>query len=84
MAVAEPIALPVFFTPQQVMAMLDLSRDVVYGMLASGRLRSARVGRKGTLIRIPAEAIQDLIDSGTTPVVAADEDQESPRVPRKR
>ena len=44
---------------------LRISRSTVERLLATGELPVVRVGRRG--VRIPARAVEDLIERGSTP-----------------
>lgn len=45
-------------TVAEVAAELRCSQSAVYAMVAAGRLRSYRIGKRG--VRIPAEAVEEL------------------------
>jgi excisionase family DNA binding protein len=48
-----------WLTPRQVAERLQTSRDTTYGILASGLIRVARVGRGGRLLRVSEQALAD-------------------------
>ena len=49
----------VLLRPRRVAALLDLSRSAVYEQINSGAIPSVRIGRS---VRVPAEAIRELIE----------------------
>jgi excisionase family DNA binding protein len=48
------------YAPQELVEMLGLSRGTIYALLAEGRIRSVRVGRR---IVVPSEAVDEFLRS---------------------
>ena len=53
--------LPVTLRVEDLMPLLGIGRNTAYELIRSGQIRSVRIGRQ---IRIPREALLELLDGG--------------------
>jgi excisionase family DNA binding protein len=62
--------LPEVLTAREAAAILRVGRNQLYQAIARGQLSGVRIGRT---IRIPKQALLDLLTSGNPPTVSGDE-----------
>jgi excisionase family DNA binding protein len=55
------------YTPDNAGAILDVGRTTIYQLIASGELRSVKIGRSR---RIPADALEDYVNKLTAGAAA--------------
>jgi excisionase family DNA binding protein len=67
---ATPDRLPEVLTVREAAAVLRIGRNQLYEAVARGQLRALRIGRS---IRIPKQALLDLLASGSPGTVSSDE-----------
>ena len=59
-----------FYTPEELAAMLKVTRQAIYNWIQQGYMESVRIGRT---VRIPSEEVERLLREGRTPRKASDE-----------
>jgi excisionase family DNA binding protein len=62
--------LPEVLTAREAAAILRVGRNQLYQAIARGQLRAVRIGRS---LRIPKQALLDLLGSGSPPATSVDE-----------
>lgn len=75
MAVVEVAEQDRLRTTAEAMERLSVSRNTLYAMVASGRLRGVRVGPSAWALRIPESELVRFINSASVPGRAAAEGQ---------
>ena len=50
-----------FYTPEELAALLKVTRQAIYNWIQQGRMESVRIGRT---VRIPAEEVERLLQEG--------------------
>ena len=53
-----------FYTPEELAAMLKVTRQAIYNWIQQGYMESVRIGRT---VRIPSEEVERLLREGRTP-----------------
>lgn len=53
-----------FYTPEELAAMLKVTRQAIYNWIQQGHMESVRIGRT---VRIPSEEVERLLREGRTP-----------------
>jgi excisionase family DNA binding protein len=53
-----------FYTPEELAAMLKVTRQAIYNWIQQGRMEAVRIGRT---VRIPAEEVERLLREGRSP-----------------
>ena len=57
----EPIMADTFYTPEELAAMLKVTRQAIYNWIQQGRMEAVRIGRT---VRIPREEVERLLREG--------------------
>ncbi len=53
-----------FYTPEELAAMLKVTRQAIYNWIQQGRMEAVRIGRT---VRIPGEEVERLLREGRSP-----------------
>lgn len=53
-----------FYTPDELAAMLKVTRQAIYNWIQQGRIEAVRIGRT---VRIPGEEVERLLREGRSP-----------------
>ncbi len=54
----------VYYTPEELAAMLKVTRQAIYNWIQQGRMEAVRIGRT---VRIPSDEVERLLREGRSP-----------------
>ena len=57
-----------FYTPEELAALLKVTRQAIYNWIQQGRIEAVRIGRT---VRVPGEEVERLLREGRSPRQAA-------------